>query len=247
MQPTTSGETYGSAQLVERQMLFRQVRDMAVHKSPTEKPFRCFNFITISRRNGSLGDAIAQEVAGNLGWRVCDREIVDNIAQNSHVRQSLVQELDEKSQNIIHDTVQRFLRMAEGGSFGVEEYHEALLKTLAYLAARGESIIVGRGSNFALHDNRAGLHVRVTASPEVCAQRLSKRWSVSVDDARRRLQDLDTERRNFIRHHFKQDIDDPRSYDLVFNTDRTTIRQVVSAILAVVGMPVFPEEVDAGR
>jgi hypothetical protein len=245
MQPTTSGETYGSAQLVERQMLFRQVRDQAFHKSPTEKEIRCFRFITISRRIGSLGDAIAQEVAGNLGWHICDREIVDNIALNSHVRQNLVQELDEKSQNIVHDTVQRFLRMAEGGSFGIEDYHEALLKTLTCLAARGNSIIVGRGSNFALRDDCSGLHVRITASLEVCSRRLSTRWNVPVEEAKRKLLDLDSERRDFVRHHFRQDIDDPRSYDLVFNTDRTTVRQIVSAILAVVSTPVFAEESDA--
>lgn len=246
MKPTTSGESYGSAQLVERQMLFKHVRE-ATQRSPTEKPIRCFKYLTISRRIGSLGDAIAQEVAAKLGWHVCDREIVDYIAQNSHVRQSLVNELDEKAQSMIYDRVQRLLRLPDGDSFGIEEYHEALLKTLTYLAARGELIVVGRGSNFALRDDYNGLHVRITAPLEVRAQRLSKRWSVSIAEARRRLQELDHARREFVREHFREDIDDPHAYDLILDTNRLTVHQAASAILTMIRTPVYSEEADVGH
>jgi hypothetical protein len=233
MKPTASGESYGTAQLVERQMLLKQVRE-AARRRPTEKPIPSFKYLTISRRIGSLGDAIAQEVAVSLGWRICDREIVDYIAQKNHVRQSLVSKLDEKAQNMIYDRVQRFLQLPGGDSFGIEEYHEALLKTLTYLAARGESIIVGRGSNFILHDDPNGLHVRITAPNELRTQRLTQRWGVSFGEARRRLRELDDERREFVREHFNADIDDPNAYDLVFDTSRLTVHQVTSAILTVI-------------
>ena len=246
MKPTTSGESYGSAQLVEKQMLFKQVRE-ATHRSPTEKPIHTFRYLTISRRVGSLGDAIAQEVAAALGWRICDREIVDSIAQNSHVRQSLVSELDEKAQGMLYDRVQRLMQMPGGDSFGIEEYHAGLLKTLTYLAARGELIIVGRGSNFILRDDYNGLHVRVTAPKEVRARRLSKRWSVSIAEAQRRLRELDDERREFVREHFRADIDDPHAYDVVFDTNRMTVHQVTSAILAVIRTPVYGGEADVGQ
>jgi hypothetical protein len=246
MKPTASGESYGSAQLVERQMLFNKVRE-ATRRSPTEKPIRSFKYLTISRRIGSLGDAIAQEVAANLGWHVCDREIVDYIAQNSHVRQSLVNELDEKAQSMIYDRVQRFLSLPGGDSFGVEEYHEALLKTLNYLAARGGLIIMGRGSNFVLFDDYHGLRVCVTAPFELRAQRLSKRWSSSLSEAGRRIRELDDERREFVREHFRQDIDDPHAYDLIFDTNRLTVQQVTSAILTVIRTPAYSDEADVGH
>jgi cytidylate kinase len=238
MQPTTSGETYGSAQLVEKQMLFKHVRDLMDHKRPSEEASSRFRYITISRRRGSLGDAIAQELAGHLGWHICDREIVDQIAKDSKVRQNLVQQLDEKTQSVIQDSIQRLLQMAEGISFfGLHEYHEALLKTIAYLAARGDAIIVGRGSNFALRDDPLGLHIRIFASPEVCAQRLSQRWEVSPKEALRRMIESENERRNFVRLHFYHDIEDLRSYDLICNTDRMTVPQVVASILSALGLP----------
>jgi cytidylate kinase len=185
MHSTGSGETYRNAYLAERQMLLHDVREKAFPQSPTEKTDLCYRFLTISRVAGSLGDLVAEELARRLGWHVYDKEIVNAIAENSHVRQSFVEELDERSLSLVHDTVQRLLRMAEGDSFGIEEYHEALVKTLAVLAARGSAILVGRGANFALRGGSDGLHVRITADMDVRIQRLSEKWKVASEDARR--------------------------------------------------------------
>ena len=233
---TNSGEPYGAAHLVERQMLLHEARDKAARASPTEKPDLHYRFITLSRDIGSLGDTIARDLAQRLGWAVVDREIVDHIARDSHVRQGLVHQLDERTQSLVHETIQRFLRMAEGGSFGVAEYRESLLKTMAYLSARGEAILVGRGANFALRGEGKGLHVRIVASPGVRAQRLSLRWHVSPAEAHWRMEELDTERRSFIRHLYRKNIDDPCFYDLVFCTDYSLPAQVVEAILSVMGI-----------
>lgn len=237
MRPTGSGEAFGTVHLVERRMLFHDAVARAAGKSRAEEPACRYRFMTVSRDPGTMGDGIAQELAGHLGWRVYDKEIVNCIARNSHVRESMVQELDERAQNLIHDTVQRFLRMAEGGSFGIEEYHEALLKTLAFLATRGEAILVGRGANFALQAERTGLHVRIVGSLEVRVERLSQRWGVPRAEAHKRVLELDAERRNYIRHHFKQDLNDHRFYDLVFNTDHMDPHQVVASVLGVLCVP----------
>ncbi len=54
--------------------------------------------------------------------------------------------------------------------------------------------------------------------------------NTTPDEARRRMRQCDSERRNFVHHHFKRDPDDPCSYDLVFNTDRLSLEQVVDSI-----------------
>ena len=233
MQPSQSGQPYGAAHIVERQMLLHDELDKAIQARHAVQPNVLFRYITISRDKGSLGDAIARELAARLGWSVFDKEIVDYIAQNSHVRQHLVRQLDERAQNLVHEAIQRFLRMAEGGSFGIAEYRESLLKTLAYIATRGSAIIVGRGSNFALRNESGGLHVRIVASSQVRAQRLCLRWHVPPEEARWRMEEMDLERRNFIRHHFKQNVDDSCAYDLSYNTDRLTPSQVVDSLLGV--------------
>lgn len=238
MRPAKSGDDYGSAQLAERQMLLRSVRDRALRESPATKAGSLrYRFITISRKRGSLGDEAARVLACRLNWHVFDKEIVEDIARHSRVRQNLVEQLDERSQNLIHETVQRLLTMAAGASFGAEEYHEALLRTFAYMAARGEAIIVGRGANFALRNECGGLHVRIVASPEVRIRRLMERWGAAASEARQRMEQMDSERRNFVRHHFKQDIDDLRNYDVIFNTDHLTADQIADCLTGIVSAP----------
>jgi hypothetical protein len=231
-----TSESRAASHLVERQMLLSQVREKAGSHPAENEPARGHRFVTIARTVGSLGDEVAAELAARLRWHVFDREIVDTIAQNSHVRQDLVRELDERSQSLIHDTVARLLLMAAGMSFGKEDYHEALLKTLALLAARGEAIIVGRGSAFALH-GEPGLHLRFAASPEVRVQRLALQWRLAPEAARRRMEQIDAERRDFVQHHFRQSHDDLGFYDAVFNTDRHTVQQIANAVMGMIHLP----------
>ncbi len=53
------------------------------------------------------------------------------------------------------------------------------------------------------------------------------------------MHQTDLDRRQFIARHFKRDLDDPRLYDLVFNTDYLTVDRIVAAILTVTGMPMM--------
>ena len=226
--------------MIERQMLLWQARHRAESEKPCVDAVSRFQFITITRSDGTLGDEVAQELATRLGWRVFDSEIVNYIAENSHVRESLVRQLDERSQGLIADSIMRLLRMPEWKSFGSDEYHEALIRTLAYLSTQGDAILVGRGANFALHGEDHGLHIRTVASQAVRVKRLGKAWHVAPEPVRRCMLAGDEERRHFVRHHFKQDLDDLTYYDMVFNTDHMTVDDVVSSVLAVL-FPVSSE------
>ncbi len=229
-------ESPAATHLIERQMLLSRVREQATHRREITNPETPYRFITIARDVGSMGDTVAAGLAQHLGWHVFDKEIVDFIAQDNHVREDLVRELDERSQSLIHDMVQRLLLMAEGISFGNEEYHEALLRTLAYLAARGHAIIIGRGGAYALQGG-PGLHVRVIASAEKRVSRLAARWKVSPEEARRRMHEVDVQRRGYIQHHFRQNLDLPYFYDLICNTDHMTTEQAIHAVLGLMTVP----------
>lgn len=225
-----------AAHLIERQMLLSRMREQATDRPEISDPETAYRFITIARDVGSLGDVIAFGLAKHLDWHVFDKEIVDSIAKDSHVREDLVRELDERAQSLIHDTVQRLLLMVEGISFGNEEYHEALLRALAYLAARGRAVIIGRGGAYALR-GEPGLHVRVTASEETRTRRLALRWLVSPDEARRRMHEIDSQRRGFIHHHFRKNLDEPHFYDLICNTDDMTAEQIIHSVLGLITAP----------
>jgi cytidylate kinase len=92
--------------------------------------------------------------------------------------------------------------------------------------------MVGRGANFALHWVEHGLHVRIAGSPEARIQRLGKAWHVSSEIARRRMLEIDADRRAFIHNHFKKDVNDLSFYTLVVNTDHLSVEQAVGSIMA---------------
>ena len=190
-----------------------------------------YKFMTLSRDDGSLGNEIALELAARLGWHLFDKEIVNYIAENNHVREDMVRQLDERSQGLAHEAILRLLRMPEGRPFGSGEYHESLMKTFATLATRGGAILVGRGANYALRWAEHGLHVRIAGSLEVRLRRVSQSWDVSPERARPCLLSIDADRRNFIRRHYGKDFDDLRYYDLLFNTDHLSASQVVASIM----------------
>jgi hypothetical protein len=220
-------EPYITTRLSEHQMRWWHVLHPVEHVSVSP-----YTFVTISRDVGTLGDEIAQELALRQGWRLFDKEIVNSIANNNRVREDMVRQLDERARGQMHNMILRMLRMPEGAPFGYEEYHEALMKTLATLAAQGEAILVGRGANFALRWVEHGLHVRITGSPEVRIQRLSELWTVSSEIARRRIAAIDADRRAFIHNHFKKDVNDLTYYTLAINTDNISVEQAVGSIIA---------------
>jgi cytidylate kinase len=214
-------------------MLFYEERRKLIRKHAADEVAGPYHFITISRDVGALGDAIASETAMRLKWKVYDKEIVDYIARHSKVRHDLVDQLDEKTQSLVQDSVSGLLRMLQGQGISNEEYHVALIKTLATLAAQGRAILLGHGGAFALQD-QPGLHVRITASLPVRVRRLSERWSMPIGKTRRSVVKIDAERRDFIQQHFNQDKDDIRHFHLVFNTDNLAVDYIVDAIIGII-------------
>ncbi len=230
MEDMEFGAPKATVELVEQQLALWNARRLASRERPEQQAG--FRFLTVARDQGSLGNEIAEELSRRLGWHLFDKEIVAHIAHNSHVRVNLVRQLDEKAQGLIEDMISRILRMPENASFGREEYHEALLRTLGCLAAHGSAVLLGRGANFALRDQPGGVNVRVTASNEVRLARLVKGWKTTREDARRRMHADDEERRNFIRRYYRREFDDFRFYDVLLNTDRVSVERAAASILA---------------
>jgi cytidylate kinase len=241
----------GFVHLVERQMLLHEERRKLARQQAAGELKGPYNFITISRDIGALGDVVASEMALRLQWKVYDQEIVDYIAQNSHIRRNLVDQLDEKAQSLVHETVERWLLMLQGQSYSSDEYHVALIKALATLAAQGHSILLGRGGAYALQD-QPGLHVRITASLPVRVLRLSKRWQISIEETKKIVLRTDAERKEFIQHHFKPDRNESCYFHLVLNTDSLSVDHVVAAIIGIIEQsqqpatafqPMMPEKI----
>jgi cytidylate kinase len=152
-------------------------------------------------------------VADRLGFRFYSDELIHDIAEAAHVRQQVVESLDERVQDGIAEWVAGLIKR---GVFAPSDYLRNLSKVVLTLGRHGKGVIVGRGAHFLL-DGSTTLRVRVIAPLEARVARIAQRDDLSEADARAKVTRIDDERIAFNRQHYNADIRDPNNYDLVVN------------------------------
>lgn len=181
--------------------------------------------VTISRGYGALGKETGQALADRLGVRCCDRTILEQVAHRANVDVELVRVLDETVNRIQGNW---WHALVEGEVFTHHQYLKHLVKVVLSISRSG-GVIVGRGAHLILGPCRA-FRVRIIGSPERCAERIAKREGLNQKAARTKLRSVDHERAAYIRTLFGADIAEPSQYDLMLNSDRFTVDDMVQAI-----------------
>ncbi len=187
-------------------------------------------YVAISREAGAGGVEVARDVGGALGWHVLDREILDAIAEESRLDANMVALLDETSLSWFSESV---LNLVHSRLIGQNTYVERLVKLLLVSLAREPAVVVGRGASAFLPRER-GVSVRLVADPEYRIGLIERRRGVGEAEARRWIDETDSDRHAFVRRHFNQDPADPLSYDLTINTRRTGLEGAANLIVGAV-------------
>ena len=218
--------------LVDRQIVLSNARIKAMREGEINGHRYAYRVVAIEPDIGSRTKEIANALAEAMRWQVFNDEIVQYIAKNAHVKEKIVREMDEKSQNLVQEEIEQFLRLLmRENSFSEVEYHQALLKALVSLESKGEAILVGHGCAFAL-DDKSSLRVRITGSLDKRLERLCKRWQQPMETVRKRVREREQKIRELVQFHFGKDRNDLSSYDLVLNTDNLTVTKMVDILLA---------------
>jgi len=187
-------------------------------------------YLLISREKGAGGSAVGQLAGKRLGWQVFDKEIVDAIAQEAHVRRELIESLDERDRETIQDAVARLFHLQPIETAG---YLAHLREVLLILGHQGDVVIVGRGADYVL-PGQFGLRVRMVAPVEVRVRRIANEEGLSLKAGRAVVESSDRERKALARRHYHQDLRDPLSQDLTINTAELTIVAATEVVLAAV-------------
>jgi cytidylate kinase len=216
--------------LVDRQMKRRALAERAAQEQaaagqPAPGPLRV---ITISRQAGSGGRKLAPLIASMLGFEFIDRQILELLIKNTGVHERLINSLDERTQSGIDLWVEGVLTRRYVDK---TEYAHLLAKTINILAENGNAVMLGRGANVIL-GKRGGFHVRIVAPREVRIANLVNFENLSPDDARKRVETFDDERRKFYHDSFNADINNPEDYHLIINTGKVSLSTAAHTILA---------------
>ena len=169
--------------------------------------------VTISRGYGSGGEEVASELSKRLGVKLFDRELMDAIVASSKLNHALLKQLDESVKGMWD---KHLLAMIAGRTDPYQEYFHTLV-TIVLGSVHSGGVMVGRGAHLILGPR--AFRVRIVGSHERCAERVASAEELPLDQALKRVSEVDAERDEYVRHMFGETVDDARSYDLVINSD----------------------------
>ena len=212
--------------LIEALIGSEVARERKAAEQRTAAARRATYVVTVSRGYGALGKEVAQTLADTLGVRCCDRIILQEVARRAHVDVNLVKRLDEQVSNIGSDFWKTLFKEK---TYSKERYLHHLVKVVLNISTKG-GVIVGRGAHLILGPDRC-FRVRIVGSLEKCAQRISAREGTDIEAARRRVEEVDRERDEYLKELYGIHAGDPSNFDLVLNTDRFTLNETLALIL----------------
>jgi len=211
------------SQIIETQVWQWEQQPAAAH---APLPHSQQPMITISSAYGAMGADIGRMVAGQLGFDLFDRELVDRIAESAKVRHQVVASLDERQQDLITEYLTgQFSKEI----FSSSDYLRHLCRIILTIGLHGRSVIIGLGSQLILNPGKT-LRVRTIAELETRVDRIARQQALSPKDAHAEVLRRDADRHAFLRMHFNRDVADPLLYDLVINTTACHLEQAATVV-----------------
>ena len=181
--------------------------------------------ITIEREYGSGGGEIAQLLATQLGWKLWDQLLTEEIARLAECPKAVVEVREERTDPLYYRLFKSFLRGSYEGSINAHKLKvvdsESILKiterVVQHAAKAGNSVIVGRGSQQFLKHRQDTLRVFLYAPREDKVRRLLARGK-SDKEAEQLVDTVDRERIDFIQRYFHVEWPDRPIYHAMINT-----------------------------
>ncbi|HEV8047725.1 MAG TPA: cytidylate kinase-like family protein [Terriglobales bacterium] len=193
--------------------------------------------ITIEREYGSGGGEIAQLLSQQLGWKLWDQLLTEEIARLAECPKAVVERREERTDPLYYRLFKSFLRGSYEGSINAHKLKvvdsESILKitqrVVEHAAKTGNSVIVGRGSQHFLRNRQDALRVFLYAPREDKVRRLIARGK-SEGEAEQLVDTVDRERADFIQRYFNVEWPDRAIYHTMINTaigDQAVIRMIL--------------------
>ena len=203
--------------------------------------------ITISREVGSGGRTVGRKLAGKLGVRYCDKQLVEALKDRFNLTVSGIEKLKGEKKNWLADFIQMVAPVPKASlmvdldskylqefrpDVTVDDVFKAETEILRELANEGSCVIAGRSGFFVLKGHPNKVDIFITASRENRIARVMRRQELSREQAELVVDSIDKTRENYVRRYTDTSRYDSRNYDLVINMDHLTEDEAVDLILS---------------
>ncbi len=196
--------------------------------------------ITIEREYGCGGGDIAQLLSKQLGWKLWDQLLTEEIARLAHCPKAVVEAREERRDPLYYRLFKSFLRGSYEGSINAPKLNlvdsETILRitqrVVQHAAEKGNSVIVGRGSQQFLKNRPDTFRVFLYAPREEKLRRLLARGKTQ-QEAEQLVDTVDRERGDFIQRYFHVEWPDRAIYHVMMNTamgDESVVQVILSTL-----------------
>ncbi|HEX5661645.1 MAG TPA: cytidylate kinase-like family protein [Polyangiales bacterium] len=183
--------------------------------------------VTVSREFGAGGARIAGRIAAEMGFQLWDQELVSHVARKAELDTHVVRDVDERGRDLLEEVLASSLP----GQMSSSKYRSLLTRTVTDLADRGGAVIVGRGANF-LVPNEKALRVRIVCPLKKRIDRYAAASHLDAEAAERFVTGKDKEREKFVHQLCGESSADALHYDLVVNTADLSEQAAAQLVIA---------------
>lgn len=194
--------------------------------------------LTIEREYGCGGGDIARKLSERLGWTLWDQLLTSEIARLSNCEQHEVKRREERVDPLYYRLLKSIMRGSYEGSANVDQVQLLDADTIVRLterlmdkiAATGNCVIVGRGSQHFLRHRTDTLRVFLYAPRSVKIRRLVQ-TGVSESEVEHLVDTVDNDRAAFVEKYFHIQWPNRAIYHAMLNTavgDDIVIAEILS-------------------
>jgi len=205
-----------------------------------------FRLVTIEREYGCGAASIAAQLAKQLGWKLWDHLLTEEIARLAQVDPSAVLRCDERMDSRLHRLSKAFWRGSYERSsplgtqvFDTDRMVGMMQEIMNKLAREGNAVVVGRGAPYFLREHPTAFHVFLYA-PRAEKIRRTIADGHSAQEAEEMVDSVDRERIAYVKHYFNADWPTRSLYHMMINTavgNEPVVKTILDTMHLVEGSP----------
>lgn len=182
--------------------------------------------IAISREFGSEGHEIARIIAEDLGLKLYDRSMLDEMADNMGIKVEVLEKHDEKPRNFfLTRTVGKYTNSME------EIVADMQFEFIKEKADSGESfVIVGRCADSVLRGMEGLITIFVIGTKEAKVKHVMEKFNMNESEALIKMARHDKKRSQYHNRHSDGKLGDSRFYDLCINSSLLGVQGTVKIL-----------------
>ncbi|RLC21260.1 MAG: cytidylate kinase-like family protein [Deltaproteobacteria bacterium] len=209
--------------------------------------------ITVSRQFGAGGKTLGKMISSKMEYSLVDNEIIQMVATKAKVSTNWVESIEKEAGG-------KFLKFISGvvpkslvdrvlddkrGYIDEEIYVDSLRTIISKIADEGNTIIIGRGGQYILKDQKNAFHLLLIGEKDDRVKFMESHYDLTTRQATQAVEMDDKRRINLYRKFGKKDYDHPDLYHLVLNMSKVSLKvacEVVCKLVEAQGAEDSPSE-----